>query len=620
MGQLKRVFRGGRRFLFNRKYRNMVLDLIQRKTEEGTNHTGAVRHDVRQRLSVLRGKRVNVVAGCELTFLVECLQNFGMKVSHTYVNGRGTDPMTEVLMPGSPALSEPWDYYILSAAQILRRLIRRIQLDCVHYLAKEQDKDLAGVLDNCRQAILAIRKRTSVPIFLFSYVLTYIPTFGLHEYRSMKNGRSLIEFWHLFHLRLYELAREFPATYVLDADLALDDMGKTNAINSEASNGMFDHLSWAGAGVLADHFIQHISIIEPELRRIKCAIFDLDGTLWSGVLREDGPGGVVVQEYFLNTMEILASRGIVLGICSKNDPVEAQHLPGLLGKEVCEKIVTCHLSWKAKSQVLKDISEELNLSLENIAFFDDSPFERAEVAANAPAVMVLSPDRIFECPNMPEFQQLGEITSEAVTRASKYQQAQQRRKAEQSSNRLDDFLHSCDLEIDITPATPSDLSRIFELLNRAHQLNATLACPSMHQLKEQLDNSTVYHLLVAHLRDHFGDFGLIGFAAVMKSTDAWQVSELAFSCRAAGRGAEQAMLSNIAAEACADGVNSICIDFHPGPSNQQMLTILQDCGFSPSGTSLVAGKPIRLTRSLHSSDTIKAPEWLTIVSSKGMLT
>jgi len=113
---------------------------------------------------------------------------------------------------------------------------------------------------------------------------------------------------------------------------------------------------------------------------------------------------------------------------------------------------------------------------------------------------------------------------------------------------------------------------------------------------------------------------LIGFAAVMKSADAWQVSELAFSCRAAGRGAEQAMLSNIAAEACADGFNSICIDFHPGPRNQQMLTILLDCGFSPSGTSLVAGKPIRLTRSLHGFDTIKAPEWLTIVSSKGMLT
>lgn len=614
MGELKRVSQIGRRFLFDRQYRNRVLDLIQRQTDHQTSSGGAACLEATRELKFLRKKRLFVVAGCELTFLVEHLQNAGMKVSHSAANGRGADPMTELLTPGSHALSESWDYYILSVAQIFRRLIRRMQMDGIHYHEEEQRRDLAEVLDNYRQAVLAIRKRSGAPIFLFSYVLTYIPALGFHEYRSMKKGWSLIEFLHVFHLQLYELARELSATYILDVDLALQANGKISAVNWETSSGMFDHLSPEGAGRLADHFVRHISIIEPTQRHIKCAVFDLDGTLWGGVLREDGPAGVIVREYYLNTMEILASRGIALGICSKNDPVEITHLPGLIGQELYAKIVTCHLGWRAKSQVLREIADELNLGLDSLAFFDDSPIERAEVAASAPEVMVLSPDQIFECPNLPAFQQAGESTSESVTRTTKYMQAAKRREAEKAADKLEEFLFSCELKLNITPASASDLSRIFELLSRTNQLNATLARTSMDQLKEQLENPSTYHLLTARLQDRFGEYGLIGFTSARKAPGDWNLIELAFSCRAATRGVEQAMLGRIAADAYAAKAGSLCISCCRGPRNQEMLRILQECGFSCSNAPPDDEAPIRLCLFLSRSNLIEAPEWLRLAT------
>lgn len=613
MKQLMRLIRYGRRFVFDRQYRTRVLDLIDRQVQGASHKEIAPSLEAVREVTFLQKRRVFIIAGCALNFVADYLETFGMEVYHTFPNGRGTDPMTELMMPDSRALSEPWDYYIFSVAQIFRGPVRRMQLDGINYTKEEQEADLAEILDNFRQGILAVREKSAAPIFLFSYFLTYLPTYGIHEYRSMKKGWSLIELWHLFHLRLYELTREFSGVFVLDADLALQAKGKESAINPEESNGIYDHVTRDGGKQIAEQFIRQVSILEPSLRRIKCAVFDLDGTLWAGVLREDGPHGVAVHEYRLNTMEILAARGILLAICSKNDPAEAIHLPDLMGDKLYAKVVSRHLGWSPKSEVLKDIAEELNIGLDSLAFIDDSPFERAEVTANAPEVMVLSPDQIFACPNLPEFQQPGEITPESLSRVARYQQAATRKIAEKSSTRLEDFLCGCELKLEIKAASPADLARIFELLGRTNQLNATLARTSMDDLKKMIESPKLYHLRTARLSDRFGDYGLIGFMSVRKSPSDWQILELAFSCRALGRGVEQAMLAQIAKDALGAGVSSLFIDFLAGARNQQMYQILRQCGFSSlNGADPVEGESIRLNFTLGASSALQFPHWLTV--------
>ena len=53
-----------------------------------------------------------------------------------------------------------------------------------------------------------------------------------------------------------------------------------------------------------------------DITKAKLIIWDLDETLWDGVLSE---GGAVFKPQILNFIEELTTKGIINSICSKND-------------------------------------------------------------------------------------------------------------------------------------------------------------------------------------------------------------------------------------------------------------------------------------------------------------
>jgi len=615
MSQLTRILRYGWQFMADRKYRNRVVGVLNRQLNGAEATAVKVDESTMCDRTFLQERRLFVAGGCDQTFLADYMQQQGMEVCHTNQIGRGTDPMTELMLPGSRALSENWDYYLFSISQVLRGTMQRMQNAGIDYPPEQQLSDLDAILDNYRQAITRIREKSAAPVFLFTYVLAYIPTYGLHEYRSMPDGGSLIEFWHTFHLKLYKLAREFSEVYVLDADQALANTGKRPAIDPTQSNGIFDHLSREGAREIGEQFIRSLQTLAPNRRRIKCAVFDLDNTLWAGVLREDGATGVSVNEYFLNVMEKMSARGILLALCSKNDPVEAEHLAGLLGEELYANVVSSKLSWLPKSQAIREIAEELNIGLDSLAFFDDSPFERGEVNANAPEVLTFDPERLFDCLNLPEFQPSGEITREALSRTEQYKQQAQRKSAEKTSgDNLDNFLQSCEFQLELRAPEAGEVSRVHELLQRTNQLNATLTRPTLGQLQQQHEDKATNLLRIAKLRDRFGDYGLIGFVTVKRTGADWEVLALAFSCRSMGRGIEKAVLNHIAQTAIQEGAKSVSIRFIVGPRNQQMFDILKECGFAPpSDAEPKEGECLLLTRPLTTDADYSIPAWLNLV-------
>jgi FkbH-like protein len=101
------------------------------------------------------------------------------------------------------------------------------------------------------------------------------------------------------------------------------------------------------------------------------------------------------------------------------------------------------------------------------------------------------------------------------------------------------------------------------------------------------------------MRDRFGDYGLIGFATVQKGCEQWQLLDFAFSCRAAARGVERAVLNYTAEAAVAEGAKSLFIQFLHGPRNQQMFEILKQSEFvAPECFTPVEGQSMRLDRLL----------------------
>ena len=134
-------------------------------------------------------------------------------------------------------------------------------------------------------------------------------------------------------------------------------------------------------------------------RIVKALVVDLDNTLWGGVIGEDGMTGIKVgAEYpgaayqaLQRVLLDLSRKGILLAVCSKNnldDAMEAldQH-PGMLVRS--KDFAAVRINWTDKSQNLREIAQELNIGVDSLAFVDDNRFEREQVRAALPDVVVI---------------------------------------------------------------------------------------------------------------------------------------------------------------------------------------------------------------------------------------
>jgi FkbH-like protein len=617
MGQLGRLARFSRQFITNRRYRNHVLDVINRHIQaEASEETRNLDLDVTS-YAWLKGRRAYLVGGCELTYLKDALNGLGVETHHTFDHGESPEPLAAVSSPDSSIWQFGPDFILLSQVQVFRGLVAKVQTQGLAATRAELDSDLASIVDTGRAALAHICARLNRPVFLMTYPLVYRPAYGINDYRSLKAGYGLAELMRAYEQSIYGLAREFPNAFVLDVNLALERTGKNGAIEEFDADGVYEHFTRPGAAVLATTLLRQLGAIEPSVPRVKCIALDLDGTLWTGVLREDGPSGVSVRPNYLAILGHLARRGLLLAVCSKNDDVERASLPDLLGGELFGQLVSIKLNWQPKSQNLRDLASELNIGLDSIAFFDDSPFERAEVTANAPEVRVYSDTDLLSALDRPEFEPMGEITQEAASRTQKYTDQSLREAAAASSTSIEDFLRSSRLELTIRRPVPAELSRVFELLQRTNQLNATVRRTSQHDITDLYAAPDRYEMRVALLRDRFGDYGIIGLVLAQRANADWSILEMAFSCRSMGKHVEHAVLQELSVLARNSGATSLEIDFHPTDRNSQMLAILRDLGFAPApALVLAAGAPdqtdpqlIHLVRDLQAHE-IPFPDWL----------
>src|SRR5262249_48531764 len=70
----------------------------------------------------------------------------------------------------------------------------------------------------------------------------------------------------------------------------------------------------------------------------------------------------------------LKARGIVLAICSKNDPANIKWVDSVL---TADDFVASEVSWGSKAAGIGRIAQMLNLKTKDFVFIDDRPDERA---------------------------------------------------------------------------------------------------------------------------------------------------------------------------------------------------------------------------------------------------
>jgi FkbH-like protein len=315
--------------------------------------------------------------------------------------------------------------------------------------------------------------------------------------------------------------------------------------------------------VLAAEYLRVIRPLKGLVR--KCIVLDLDNTLWGGVIGEDGIDGIKIGgndapgnafRDFQFALSALRRRGVLLAVCSKNNPDDVwpafeTHPEMVLRRD---DFAAVRVNWTDKVANIVDIARELNLGLESFVFLDDNPAERAVVAANLPAVLTvdLPADPAYYTEallNLDVFESLG-ITDEDRARAEMYRQAQTRRAFEESAaaSDLTSHLETLGITVKIERATSFSIPRIAQLINKTNQFNMTTRRHTEAQVRAMAESGDVdvYSVSVA---DRFGDFGLTGVAIIEKSASVWTIDSFLLSCRVLGRGVEDALLAHIIAGA-----------------------------------------------------------------------
>jgi FkbH-like protein len=271
---------------------------------------------------------------------------------------------------------------------------------------------------------------------------------------------------------------------------------------------------------------------------IRLLIWDLDETFWRGTLTEGG-----IQEYVRAHHDIviaLSRRGIINSICSKNDLAAVEKI--LKEEGLWEYFVFPSVDWSAKGPRVAQIIEAAQLRPVSVAFVDDNPSVRAEVAAHVPGLRVHDVDLLEGLLENPLFQ--GKDDS-GLSRLTHYRLLEQRAATRaRSGHDANAFLRESHIEVTIEHDLSNKLPRVIELINRTNQLNFTKIRLSddfnlaRAELAVDLDRHDARAGLVS-VRDRFGDYGYCGFFLFVGAWGHTHTRHFVFSCRILGMGVEQ---------------------------------------------------------------------------------
>jgi FkbH-like protein len=307
---------------------------------------------------------------------------------------------------------------------------------------------------------------------------------------------------------------------------------------------------------------------------VKCVVWDLDGTLLTGVLAETD-AAPPLDPALRAVLAELAGRGVLAAVASRNPDTAAARIAGL---DWPAPFASAQWGWGRKSDSVRAVATELNVGLDALAFVDDDPYERAEVAHALPEVLVLAPDEVADALAWPAFRPPA-VTAEGRRRAESYARARLRDAAARESGRSRaDFLRWCGTAVALAPGTDADLPRLHELSVRTHQFN------SVRRALPAAELAAAGAIVTVRLSDRFGDDGLVGAAVLgqpLSTYDSpeWTVEAVLMSCRAMGRGVIEVLLGWLAHAAAAGGATTLAVPCRLDDRNVPLRLALVAAGF-----------------------------------------
>ena len=384
--------------------------------------------------------------------------------------------------------------------------------------------------------------------------------------------------------------------YFVDLEQIAGTLGRESFYDARQYFWTKQPFSARGVYRLAEHIWAGIRAVTTGPKKV--LVLDLDNTLWGGVVGEVGPLGIelgdssvgeayrAVQQHCRD----LAQRGVVLAVCSKNNPADARE-PFARNRDMVLTLDDCatfEASWDPKPVALRRIARTLRLGLDSFVFFDDDPAEREHVRQTLPDVEVVEippdpADYIRALQDGLWFEAVT-LTAADTERTAQYRADEKRRAAQDSANSVEDYLRSLGMQSIVRPIDEADLPRVVQLLGKTNQFNLTTRRHTADDVWRILSATGSFGLTL-RLRDRFSDYGLISVVLAAPLTEAEQptlrLDTWLMSCRAIGRTVEDYFLNCIAAEAQWRGYVAMLGEFIPTEKNGQVAGLYQRFGFMP---------------------------------------
>ncbi len=279
----------------------------------------------------------------------------------------------------------------------------------------------------------------------------------------------------------------------------------------------------------------------------KCLVLDCDNVLWGGVASEDQAVDTKgVYHAFQSMLVTLYEKGVLLCLCSKNDPDDITAIfhthPEMPLKE--DHIVCSKVNWDKKTNNIKAISQELNLGLDSFVFVDDSQRELSMVHAELPEVETVWAD--FSALPVADLvaSYFSDSSNAETNRTELYRQQKEREKQKHLFHDPKEYAASLETEFTLLEASDGLLPRLSELSQRTNQFNLSNKRYSQEDLKK-LCLEPHHDILCMNAKDVFGDMGTVAMAVVRYQDTEAVIEAFMLSCRAFDRGLEYLLLNKI---------------------------------------------------------------------------
>ena len=326
----------------------------------------------------------------------------------------------------------------------------------------------------------------------------------------------------------------------------------------------------------------------------KCVILDLDGTLWGGVIGDDGIEGIQIGHNlgigkafseFQLWLKKLKERGIILCVVSKNDEKVAREAfekhPDMVLR--MEDIAVFIANWETKVDNIRTVREILNIGFDSMVFLDDNPFERNMVRENIPGITVPElpedPGEYLEFLYSLNLFETVSVSREDAGRTEQYRTEAARVSFSKTFTDEDDYLKSLGMVSEVSGFTKFNTARVAQLSQRSNQFNLRTVRYSEGDVAAIAADPDAYGLAFT-LSDRFGDNGLVAVAVLRRMDGETLFIENWFmSCRVLKRGMETFTLDQIVSVAKDAGYSRIVGEYVRSSRNAMVEDHYPSLGF-----------------------------------------